>query len=233
MRRLWSKGKYYVVSGLMTVVYAQTDRIMLKMMIDETAVGYYSAGVTCASVATFVFSAFITSMQPVIFEGQKQSTEVFETRVKQLYSIIIYMDVAESVFLCVFSKPLVNIMYGEQYAPTVTVLRIICWYTAFSYYGAAKDVWILAESKQKYLVWLNCAGAVTNAVLNFLLIPTWGINGAAFASLVTQVFTNVIMGIIIKELSRTNFLLMQSLNPKYLIFCIRKLKQVLRFRSKA
>lgn len=232
MRRLWAKGKYYVVSGLMTVVYAQTDRVMLKMMIDEIAVGYYSAGVTCASIATFVFSAYITSMQPVIFEGQKQSIEAFETRVKQLYSIIVYMAVAESVFLCVFSKPLVNILYGEQYAPTVGVLRIICWYTAFSYYGAAKDVWILAESKQKYLVWLNCAGAVTNAVLNFFLIPVWGINGAAFASLTTQILTNVIMVIFIKELSRTNYLLIQSLNPKYMFFYLRKLRHVFRLHPR-
>ena len=227
MKRLFSKGKYYVISGLMTVIYAQTDRIMLKMMVDESAVGYYSAGVTCASVATFVFTAIITSMQPAIYEGKKNSHELFETRIKQLYSIIVYMAIIESVFLSVFSSIIVRILYGSQYEPTIGVLRIIAWYTAFSYYGGAKDIWILAENKQKYLVWLNGGGALANILLNSVLIPVWGINGAAFASLITQIITNIFMGFIIKELRRNNILLLQALHPKFILPFFRQIKSML------
>lgn len=227
MKRLFAKGKYYIISGLMVVIYAQTDRVMLKMMMDESAVGYYSAGVTCASVASFVFAAIITSMQPVIYDAKNESDELFETRVRQLYSIIVYLALAESIVFSLFAEIIVKILYGSQYGPTIGVLRIIAWYTAFSYYGGAKDVWILAENKQKYLIWLNGAGAITNIILNYILIPIWGINGAAFASLVTQIFTNLIMGFIIKELRRNNLLLLQSLNPKYVLFYFRKLKKLL------
>ncbi len=227
LKRLFSKGKYYILSGLMVVIYGQTDRIMLKLFIDETAVGYYSAGVTCVSAASFVFSAIITSMQPIIYEGKKQSEEVFEKRVRQLYSIIVYMAVIESILLSILSEWIVRILYGSAYDPTIDVLRIIAWYTAFSYYGAAKDVWLLAENKQKYLVWINGTGAILNIILNCIFIPAWGINGAALASLLTQIFTNLVISFIIKDLRHNNLLLLQSLNPKYLVSSLKKLKKAI------
>ena len=55
-----------------------------------------------------------------------------------------------------------------------------------------------------------------NVFLNFLLIPHFGIYGAAIASLVTQFFTNVLLGYIIVPIRHNNALMVRSLHPKYL-----------------
>jgi Na+-driven multidrug efflux pump len=91
------------------------------------------------------------------------------------------------------------------------------WYTTFAYLGAVRDVWILAQWKQKYLLIINIIGASANVVLNLLLISVMGINGAALASLLTQIFTNVVMGFIIKPIRRNNLLIFRGLNPKYIL----------------
>ena len=91
------------------------------------------------------------------------------------------------------------------------------WYTTFSYLGSVRNIWILAEGKQRYLWIINLSGALTNVVLNAVLIPVWGINGAAFASLVTQFFTNVVTGFIIKPIRGANRILVASLDPGTLI----------------
>ena len=61
-------------------------------------------------------------------------------------------------------------------------------------------------------------------MLNALLIPTMGINGAAIASLFTQIFTNVIMGYVIKAIRLNNRIMIESLKPKYLCAAFAKLK---------
>lgn len=215
-KKMLSKSKYYIVSGLMITIFSQTDRIMLKMMIGEAEVGYYSSAVACAGVTSFVFSALIDSMRPVIFEGKNIGKDVYEYRVRQLYSIVVYSALVQSVVITAFSDLIIYIIYGVQYMSAVPGLRIIVWYTTFSYYGGAKDVWILAEGKHQYLIWLNLSGAIANVILNYFLIPIWGISGAATASLVTQFFTNIVMGFVIKPLRYNNYLLFQSLNPKIL-----------------
>lgn len=215
-KRMFSRSKYYIVSGMMVTVFAQTDRIMLTLMIDEAATGYYSAAVSCAGITSFVFSALIDSMRPAILESQNLGTEAFEHRTRQLYAMVVYLALTQSIVVSIFADLLIFLLYGAEYSAAVVPLRIIVWYTTFSYYGGAKDVWILAEHKQKYLVWLNFAGALTNVVLNLLLIPFMGVAGAALASLITQFFTNIVMGFVIKPLRRNNMLLLQALNPAYL-----------------
>jgi Na+-driven multidrug efflux pump len=93
----------------------------------------------------------------------------------------------------------------------------------FSYYGSVRNIWILAESKQKYLFGINVTGAVANILLNLLLIPIWGGVGAAVASLFTQFFTNVIIGFIFKPIQENNRLMLQSFHPRVLVSLIRSL----------
>jgi Na+-driven multidrug efflux pump len=102
---------------------------------------------------------------------------------------------------------------------------VVSWYTIFSYLGSVRNIWILAENKQKYLWILNTTGALANVVLNFAFIPMWGIVGAAIASLVTQFVTNVIMSLIIKPLRRNNLIMLKGLNPK-LLFNMVKTKKI-------
>ena len=79
-----------------------------------------------------------------------------------------------------------------------------------------RNIWILAENKQKYLWIINLSGALANVALNAVLIPSMGSDGAAWASLVTQMFTNVVTGFLIRPIRRNNRLMFQSLNPKRL-----------------
>lgn len=200
----------------MITIFSQTDRIMLKNMVDDAETGYYSAAVTCASLTNFVFAAVIDSMRPIIFEGKEENNEAFELNLKRLYSIIIYMSLLQSVGIAILANIIVRIIYGEAYLPSVGILRVIVWYTTFSYIGAVRDIWIMAENKQKILWKINLFGALANVVLNLCFIPIWGGTGAALASLITQIFTNVILGYIIKSIRKNNRLMLDSLNPKYL-----------------
>ncbi len=216
-RKMFSRSKYYIISNLMISVFAQTDRIMLKMMLDETAVGYYSAAVTCAGMAGFVFEAIINSAQPVILESARRGNAALERSISSLYSVVTYLSLVLCVCISVFAELIIRILYGAEYGPSVTALRLIVWYTTFSYLGAVRDVWILAQWKQKYLLLINLIGAGANIVLNILMIPIMGINGAALASLVTQIFTNVVLGFLIKPIRRNNILMLRGLDPRMLM----------------
>lgn len=221
-REMLSRSKYYIIPGLMVMIFQHTDRIMIKLMMGETETGFYSAAITCIGISGFVFSAVIDSMRPVVLEAKKKDPASYEARVIQLYSVITCLSLAQSIGMTVLAKPIVYILYGEEYAPAATILAVAVWFVTFSYYGSVRNVWILAEGKQKYLFGINVTGAVANVILNFALIPIWGGVGAAIASVITQFFTNVIIGFILKPIRRNNYLMLKSLKPMVLIDMIRQ-----------
>ncbi len=216
-KMMFSKSKHYIIASLMVVVFQSTDHIMLTTMVSKAENGFYTAAITAATVVQFVYIAIIDSFRPMILSGKKENDPNYKVFVSELYCIIVYLALAQCLFYTVFAGPIVKLLYGKHYIASIPILRILVWYIVFSYMGTVRNVWILAEQKQKYLWMVNLLGALFNVVLNAFMIPFLGAVGAALATLLTQFFTNFVLGYIIKPIRENNVLLIKGLNPKFLI----------------
>lgn len=210
----WTKAKQllkesynFILSGLMVSIYGSTDRFMLKQMIGEESVGYYATALTLCNMWVFVLSAIIDSLTPPIMQAHNENIDTYNKRNKQLYMIVFYISVFVSICFMIFGKLAIRILYGEAYIGAAMPLSIITWYTAFSYLGVARNAWIVCEHKQLYLKYLYLGAAITNVLINVVLIPRWGASGAAMASLLTQINTILVFPAFIKDL-RPNVRLM-------------------------
>lgn len=207
-KKLLGKSYHFILSGLMVSIYRQTDKLMLKQMINEAETGYYTIASSLCVIWCFILSAIIDSIYPTIMEAAKQKNEIlFKKRNIQLYAIVFYVSAAVSIGFTIFARLIIYIMYGESYLPAIVPLRILTWHTAFSYLGVARDAWIVAKDKQKHLFKIYVSAAVANVILNAVFIPTFGASGAAIASLLAQIITAIIVPFFMKEI-RENALLM-------------------------
>ena len=227
-KRMFLRSRHYIISAMMVTIFQQTDRLMLKMMMDDAATGYYSAAVSCAGLSSFVFGAIIDSMRPVILEAKRSSNADFVVQMRRLYAIIFYLSLLQCLFMTIFASPIIWILFGAEYAPAVPALMVGVWYVTYSYFGAVRNVWILAEGKQKYLWIINLCGATMNVILNLMLIPLCGLIGAAIASLVTQFFANFLLGFIVKPIRDCNRIMLQSMHPCCALQMARELIQMKR-----
>lgn len=123
---------------------------MIGAMIDKVQVGYYSTAIAICGMWTFILAAIIDSSRPLIMELKNKNKKLYEKRLIQLYAVIIWISIFVSIGICMFAKPIVLILYGLDYSSTIQPLRIITWYTAFSYLGVAKNIWLISEKKQRY-----------------------------------------------------------------------------------
>jgi len=221
IKSLFSKGKYYVLSALMTTFIAQSDKIIIKLTCGDSEVGFYTGAFQCAIMTNFVFGAIIDSARTSILESKMAGDGNFETNMKRLYSLTFYLSLLQNITITLLAPIIVGIICGSEYTASVNMLRIVVWYTSFSYMGSVRDVWILAEEKHKYLWVINLFGAVFSFALNMILIPVLGGIGAAIVSVCTQFFTNFLVGFIVPPIRRNNTLFLQSLNPKYLVSMVR------------
>ena len=69
----------------------------------------------------------------------------------------------------------------------------------FSFVGVVREFWLVCEGKQKYAKYFALFGAIGNVALNFLLIPRYGINGAAIATVCTQILTAILIPLLFKD----------------------------------
>ena len=213
-KALLSKSVHYILSGMMVVIYGQTDKLMLKQMLNETEVGYYSIGTTISGMWVFVLAAIIDSVYPTILSSFSKSKDEFNKKNKQLYAVVFYFSILVSLLFFIFGDYIIAILYGADYAPAGISLKIITWYTAFSYLGVARRAWIVSNDRQKYLKYIYFFAAVFNVIGNAVLIPNFGAAGAALASLLTQIFTSLILPLLIKGLRENAILMLEAIALK-------------------
>lgn len=209
-KKLLSKSCHFILPSLMVAIYGQTDKIMLKHMIGDAEIGYYSTAVSLCNVWCFLLSAIIDSMYPTIMQAFNNDEALFVKRNKQLYMIVFYISIFVSVIFTVFAKLIVLVLYGSEYLPTINPLRIITWYTAFSYIGVARNAWIVCKNQQKHLKKIYISAAISNVILNSIFIPIWGATGAAIASLTAQVLNILVIPFFIKELRDNSKMIIEA-----------------------
>lgn len=210
-KELLAKSYHYILPGVMTAIYGQTDKIMLKHMIGDSATGHYSTAVAVSTMWCFVLTAIIDSMNPSIMEAYKVDKEKFRQRNKILYSIVFWLSTTVAIAFTLFGEFFIGVLYGEAYLPAAALLKIVTWYTSLSYLGVARNAWIVCNNKQKYLKYLYIPAAISNVVLNLILIPPLGSAGAAVASLIAEVITTIVVPFVIKDLRENSILMLESI----------------------
>lgn len=190
---------HYIFSGLMAAIYSQMDKIMIGKILTDTSVGLYTTAASICSMWIFVPMALINSFRPTILSlRQSGQIDMYNRKLRQLYSSIIWMCIGVSLLICVMAPIIIAILYGESYKGAINTLQIMIWSEVFSMIGMARGIWILAEEKNKYVKYYLAIGVGINLVLNLVMIPIWGIEGAAIATLITQITTSIITPMLFK-----------------------------------
>lgn len=204
-------GLPFIFSGIMVYVYGQTDRIMIGKMISQEAVGFYSCASTIGTLIGFLPQAIMNSSKSVIMEQSKKDYKLFEKRTTQTIAAVLWTMILYAVFVTVFGKIIVNILYGEQYFGALSALKVLIWSYGLSYVGTIRNVWLICENKRPYATLFSSIGAAANIVLNLILIPIYGIVGAAIATVSTQLLTTFIAPFLIQPTRRFSLLFIKGL----------------------
>lgn len=208
------KSWHYLFAGVMIAIYTQTDKLMLGKMLGETSVGYYSAATQLTNAWPFVLLAIIDSARPIIIELYSVDKEKYKKKIRQLYASIFYIGLFVALIFTIFSGLIIKIIYGADYADSSIVLKIVAWNTIFAYFGTSRTIWLQCENKLKYEKLLSFIGAITNIVLNYILISYFGIIGAAIAFTLTQIITNFVSVYLIKETRENAILIIDAIRLK-------------------
>ncbi len=184
-----------ILSGIAIMIYMRIDQVMIKGMLNETAVGLYSAAVKLSEVWYFVPVVITNSLFPAVLNAKKKSEALYYERLQRLYDLMVWLALVVAIPMTFFSRYLVVLLYGQAFREASNVLAIHIWTGVFVALGVASSNWFISENLQNLCLYLTAGGAVINVVLNYIFIPTYGIIGAAIASLIAQMSATVLLNV--------------------------------------
>jgi O-antigen/teichoic acid export membrane protein len=175
-----------ILSGIVVSIYMKIDQVMIKEMLNIEAVGQYAAAVRLSEAWYFIPMVISASLFPAIVNSKKISKELYYERLQKLYNLMVWMAIVIAIPMTFLSDWIVELLYGGQYNEAGSVLTIHIWSGVFVFLGVASGKWFVTENLQMLSFWRAFNGMVVNVALNFILIPKYGIQGAAIATLLSQ-----------------------------------------------
>lgn len=212
-KALLQTGWPLVLSGLTVMIYMRIDQLMLAQMLGDQAVGIYSAAIQIGEAWYFIPMAIVASVFPSIIAARKHSQEVYYRRLQHLYNLMVILAVLVALPMTFLSTWVIEQCFGPAYATAGHVLAIHIWTGVFVFLGVASGSWYLAEGMQIQAFYRTLAGAVINIVANLVLIPRYGIAGAAIATILSQMMAAYVFDALHRSTRLTFWMKTKALFP--------------------
>jgi len=202
------------------MTYMSIDQVMIKEMINSEAVGQYAAAARISGAWNFIPTAIAVSVFPAIINAKKKSENLYQTRIQKLNDIMVWISLAIAIPVTFLSDQIIELLYGSQYSEAGSVLMIHIWSGVFVFLAVANERWIICENLQKFLAINTIIAAIVNIGLNYILIPKFGIEGAAWATLISYCLAGYLCLLIWKK-TRISFI---NLTKSLLLITVLKKK---------
>ena len=193
-------------------IYFSIDVVMLSYLIGDYSTGLYKSAYNIIYVFTTFFVVYQSVIFPIMSKFFKQSQNLlkvsFELSVKYLLMVILPLSIA--VFF--YARPLVDLIYSNQYSLASVPVQILIWTVIFLFVNGAASTLLNAISKEATVTKIYIAAAVFNIILNSILIPMFDYNGAAIATVLSEILiTIIIMNSIFKTRYRPGINLLKNI----------------------
>lgn len=176
-----------IISGIVIMIYIRIDQVMLKQLIGFEAVGIYSAAVRVSELWYFIPMAIGGSLFPAIVNAKKLDENLYHQRLMVLLNIMVLISLPTAIIVTFFSENIILILFGKSFIEAASVLSIHIWTGIFVFIGVISGKYLIIEGLTMVSLYRSLFGAIANVILNLILIPVFGIIGAAISTLVAQI----------------------------------------------
>jgi len=182
-----------MLTGIAGYVMTWTDTLMLGYFKTSEVVGLYNAAAPLARIlpifsnsAGFIYPSLIT----ILYAQEKieEIKKVYQVLTKWLF--LVTLPLFTTLFL--FPEVVIALFFGSEYLPASQALRILS--LGFMFHALLGLNWwnLIVIKESKFIMYSTLISAILNVILNALLIPIYGIEGAAIATTLSYFVVNIL-----------------------------------------
>jgi len=181
------------------------DKYMLNSMLSMSSVGVFSIGQNLANAIDILMSNVWKSFQPVCYREAFDNGDKASTELGRIFTIFAYVGLFPVILAILFAQELVYIIAPSSYEAATNIIIILSAGITTQTFGRYVGVQYAYSKRPFWIFPVAVVGTIFNVVLNILLIPEYGLIGAAFATMIATFITNGILIFIGQKLFKIDY----------------------------
>lgn len=189
---LFRKCLPLMISSGAIIIYAKIDLIIIEYFLDFAQVGLYAFSIKVAEI-WYVIPVTLTSILfPLILKSKKKSPGEYKEMLEISSEVILVICFMLSIFIFIFAPLAIDLYMKPEYTSTKDIIRIIALCGPFVGLGYINGRYMVSEGLLYLTMRRNLYGIFINIILNIILIPRFGLYGAALSTLFAMAYVGFI-----------------------------------------
>jgi O-antigen/teichoic acid export membrane protein len=176
------------VANVFSFLKLRADMFLIAYFLSLREVGYYSIAMAMLAALWYLPAAIAQVLIPHISKRDNQAGNQLTPRLARMGFAVSFIG---AILMAILSYPLVKALFGDAFLPAIPALLLLLPGGVIFTFAKMLAGDLIGRGLPKYAMYISIAAFVTNIIVNLLLIPKFGIIGAAIASSITNTFTGL------------------------------------------
>lgn len=207
---LLKEGFPLMIAAIAGLAYAAQDQWMIAYFMTSEDVGIYAAAIKLVLIL-IVIPTIITNILYHKIIALKESPE-FKVYIQSIYSSLFYIGATVYLVLFILADWIINLAFPIEYAESSDVLIVYSLVLMMAFFQSLNNKLLILYNHQNLIMYRVLASLILNLLLNLYLIPKYGLIGAAFATVLSELFI-ILSYSITKNTRKIFWFQVKALNP--------------------
>ena len=198
--QLWKdilkKSLPYGLALILNTIYFRIDTILISIIRSPEEVGIYGVAMKMLEHFAILPLYFMNSVLPVLTKSIKENSQKYKDIIKYAFDFLAALSIPMVVGGVILAFPVIFIVstpeylsrLGEGFYGSDIAFQILIFALLFQFLNVLFAFILISVNKQYKLLYINGACVVFNIVTNLIVIPEYGFRGAAFTSVLSEMF---------------------------------------------
>ena len=190
---IWKEAWPIGITGALGTVMASIDMVILGWFQNPEQIGLYSTAQKPVQMIYLIPVLIGTSILPAFSRFAINNKEKMKKITNNIVNWSFAFTIPAIVLCLLLGGPIFNFVFGEEYNGSIIIFKIMSFAVLTSAPAGIISKAIFAEGKQKRLIQFIIISLLVNIILCLLLIPKFGIYGAAISVTIAQTIGNTFL----------------------------------------
>ncbi len=193
------EGWHMFFSSMAISLYTISTTFILGLFGNSASVGYYSAADKIVQAVKGLYSPVAQSMYPLISKKMNEDKLAGIAFAMKATWVVGFIMLFVSILLFIFARPIINILLGDQYQQSVSLLEIMAFLPLIIALSNIFGIQIMLNlGYKKEFSFIVGVAAITGVILTLILTQIYDAIGTSIAMLLVEIFITIALGLFVK-----------------------------------
>ncbi len=176
-----------LLTNIAVIIYQRIDHVMIGQMIDKEAVGFYSVASRFVEVLIYIPMILAQTITPVLVSTRERSEQEYIRNGQRFMNLSLWCSFIAAALTSLLAYWVVQYTFGVDYMPAVVVLQVLSFKAASVALSNTAGAMLVIEGLQRWAILRDGLGCCVCVLLNYILLPRYGVLAAAFVAIASNV----------------------------------------------